>query len=128
MNPPAVVTGAACACVRPAAITITAPPIQAFIIIFISISVTVYGPAETSVTPPWGFMGRGASGIVSAMIEASALSKTFVVHRKDPGLWGSVRSLFRREKVTKVAVKEATFRVDEGEIDAERRLLHRDLR
>jgi ABC-2 type transport system ATP-binding protein len=50
------------------------------------------------------------------MIEAQALSKTFTTHRKDPGLWGSVRSLFRREKVVKLAVKEATFRVDEGEI------------
>jgi ABC-2 type transport system ATP-binding protein len=50
------------------------------------------------------------------MIESNALSKTFTTHRKDPGLWGSVRSLFRREKVVKVAVREATFRVDEGEI------------
>src|SRR5688572_10434478 len=50
------------------------------------------------------------------MIEASALSKTFIVHRKDPGLWGSVRSLFRREKVIKRAVHESTFQVGEGEI------------
>jgi ABC-2 type transport system ATP-binding protein len=50
------------------------------------------------------------------MIEADALSKTFTTHRKDPGLWGSVRSLFRREKVTKHAVRSATFRVGEGEI------------
>ena len=50
------------------------------------------------------------------MIESIALSKTFTTHRKDPGLWGSVRSLFRREKVVKDAVRQATFRVDEGEI------------
>jgi ABC-2 type transport system ATP-binding protein len=50
------------------------------------------------------------------MIEADALSKTFSTHRKDPGLWGSVRSLFKREKVLKQAVREATFRVGEGEI------------
>src|SRR5262245_4361197 len=50
------------------------------------------------------------------MIEVAALSKTFTTHRKDPGLWGSVRSLFRREKVTTRAVRAATFRVGEGEI------------
>jgi ABC-2 type transport system ATP-binding protein len=50
------------------------------------------------------------------MIEAHGLSKTFTVHRKDPGLWGSVKSLFRREKVHKHAVRDATFRIDEGEI------------
>jgi ABC-2 type transport system ATP-binding protein len=50
------------------------------------------------------------------MIEVDALSKTFYVHRKAPGLWGSVRSLFRREQVAKDAVRDATFRVGEGEI------------
>ncbi|HZN63028.1 MAG TPA: ATP-binding cassette domain-containing protein [Planctomycetota bacterium] len=50
------------------------------------------------------------------MIEVDALSKSFTTHRKDPGLWGSVRSLFSREKVTKRAVHEATFKVGEGEI------------
>ncbi|HEU4339148.1 MAG TPA: ATP-binding cassette domain-containing protein [Planctomycetota bacterium] len=50
------------------------------------------------------------------MIEVEALSKTFTTHRKDPGLWGSIRSLFRREKVVKHAVREATFKVGEGEI------------
>lgn len=50
------------------------------------------------------------------MIESIGLSKTFTTFRKDPGLWGSVRSLFRREKVTKVAVRGASFQVGEGEI------------
>jgi len=50
------------------------------------------------------------------MIEVEALAKTFTTHRKDPGLWGSVRSLFRREKVVKHAVRESTFKVGEGEI------------
>ena len=35
----------------------------------------------------------------SAMIEVEQLSKTFHVHKKDPGLLGSVRSLFRRERI-----------------------------
>jgi ABC-2 type transport system ATP-binding protein len=50
------------------------------------------------------------------MIEVDHLSKTFWVPRKDPGFWGSVRSLFRRERLRKDAVKDVTFRVDEGEI------------
>ena len=50
------------------------------------------------------------------MIEVDALSKTFTTHRKDPGLWGSVRALFKREKVVKRAVHEAKFQVGEGEI------------
>jgi len=50
------------------------------------------------------------------MIEVEGLSKTFVVHKKAPGLMGSVRSLFVREKVEKRAVRNVSFRVDEGEI------------
>ncbi len=50
------------------------------------------------------------------MIVVDHLQKTFWVHRKEPGLKASVRSLFRREKVAKHAVKGASFRVDEGEI------------
>ncbi|NJN14572.1 MAG: ATP-binding cassette domain-containing protein [Planctomycetes bacterium] len=50
------------------------------------------------------------------MIETRGLSKIFHVHKKDPGLWGSVRSLFRRRRIEKHAVREVTVRVDEGEI------------
>jgi ABC-2 type transport system ATP-binding protein len=50
------------------------------------------------------------------MIKVDSLSKDFHVHRKAPGLWGSVRSLVRREKVTKQAVREVSFEVAEGEI------------
>ncbi len=50
------------------------------------------------------------------MIEAEALSKTFFVHRKQPGMWGSVKSLWSREKIAKEAVREVSFRVEEGEI------------
>jgi len=50
------------------------------------------------------------------MIQVDALSKTFHVHRKDPGLMGSIRSLFHRERIEKHAVKEVSFRVAEGEI------------
>ena len=50
------------------------------------------------------------------MIEVDSLSKNFRVHRKAPGLWGSVRSLFRREYIAKDAVRDVSFRVGEGEI------------
>ncbi len=50
------------------------------------------------------------------MIVAENLCKSFRVHRKDPGLWGSVRSLVRREWVTKDAVRDVSFEVEEGEI------------
>ena len=50
------------------------------------------------------------------MITAESLSKTFFVHRKAPGLWGSVKSLWHREQVAKPAVREVSFNVAEGEI------------
>ena len=50
------------------------------------------------------------------MIEVDNLSKTFWVHRKEPGLWGSVKSLVHREKVAKEAVRGVSLRVEEGEI------------
>ena len=52
----------------------------------------------------------------SPIIEVQDLSKSFWVHRKAPGFWGSVRSLVRRKKEEKRAVESVSFRVDEGEI------------
>jgi len=50
------------------------------------------------------------------MIEVDRLSKTFHVHQKAPGLLGSIKGLVRRERVEKRAVREVSFRIDEGEI------------
>jgi ABC-2 type transport system ATP-binding protein len=50
------------------------------------------------------------------MIHVDHLSKTFVVHRKEAGLWASIRSLVVRRKVEKAAVRDVSFDVDEGEI------------
>ena len=50
------------------------------------------------------------------MIEVQGLKKTYYVHKKEPGLRGSIRSLFRREQVAKEALKEISFKVGEGEI------------
>jgi ABC-2 type transport system ATP-binding protein len=50
------------------------------------------------------------------MIDVERLSKTFWVHRKEPGLAGSLRSLVRRDRIAKEAVREVSFSVGEGEI------------
>ncbi len=50
------------------------------------------------------------------MIEVEGLAKVFQVHKKAPGLRGSLRALFRRERIEKTAVKGVSFRVHEGEI------------
>jgi ABC-2 type transport system ATP-binding protein len=50
------------------------------------------------------------------MIRVETLSKTYRVHRKAPGLAGSIRALVRREYVEKRAVREVSFEVGEGEI------------
>jgi ABC-2 type transport system ATP-binding protein len=50
------------------------------------------------------------------MIEVNGLSKTYHVHRKAPGLVGSLKSLFARERIEKHAVRSVSFRVEEGEI------------
>ncbi|MDX1642991.1 MAG: ATP-binding cassette domain-containing protein [Thermoanaerobaculia bacterium] len=50
------------------------------------------------------------------MISVRSLSKDFEVHRKRPGLAGSIRSLVKRDKIVKQAVREVSFEVAEGEI------------
>jgi ABC-2 type transport system ATP-binding protein len=50
------------------------------------------------------------------MIFVERLTKTFAVHKKEPGLAGSLRSLFHRERIEKRAVRDVSFTVGEGEI------------
>jgi ABC-2 type transport system ATP-binding protein len=50
------------------------------------------------------------------MIEVDKLSKTFRVHKKEPGLKASLKSLFVRETIEKHAVRQVSFRIEEGEI------------
>jgi ABC-2 type transport system ATP-binding protein len=50
------------------------------------------------------------------MIEVKNLRKTFTSHRKEPGLKGSVKALFKREKVIKDALKSVSFKIQQGEI------------
>jgi ABC-2 type transport system ATP-binding protein len=49
------------------------------------------------------------------MIEVRNLSKTFKVHRRPPGLWPAVRSLFRRTFETVHALTDVSFDIAAGE-------------
>ncbi len=50
------------------------------------------------------------------MIQVENLSKTFRVHKKDPGLMGSVKSLFRRQWIDKQALQGVSLSIGPGEI------------
>jgi ABC-2 type transport system ATP-binding protein len=50
------------------------------------------------------------------MIRVKSLRKTFVSHRKEPGLKGSLKALFKREKIFKDALKSVDLEINEGEI------------
>jgi len=50
------------------------------------------------------------------MIQVENLYKEFKVHRKEAGLAASLRGLFRRRTVTKLAVDHVSFQVEAGEI------------
>jgi len=49
-------------------------------------------------------------------IVVSRLKKYYRVHKKEPGLWGSLRSLIKRRYQTVKAVDSISFRIKEGEL------------
>jgi ABC-2 type transport system ATP-binding protein len=49
------------------------------------------------------------------VIEVKKLSKTFTYHKKPEGLAGTIKAVFHREKLTKEAVKDVSFTIDQGE-------------
>lgn len=49
-------------------------------------------------------------------IVVSHLKKYYRVHQKEPGLWGSLKSLIKRRYQTVKAVDDISFRVKEGEL------------
>ncbi|MBI2035034.1 MAG: ABC transporter ATP-binding protein, partial [Candidatus Levybacteria bacterium] len=51
-----------------------------------------------------------------SVISVSHLTKHYKVHKKDPGLAGSLRSIFSRKYETVKAVEDVSFSVDEGEL------------
>jgi ABC-2 type transport system ATP-binding protein len=50
------------------------------------------------------------------MIQVTNLKKTFTSHVKEPGLKGSIKSLFSRETRTKEALKSVNLEIQQGEI------------
>lgn len=51
-----------------------------------------------------------------ATIDVTNLSKSFRTFKKDPGLWGGIKGLFRRRYEIVDAVKQVSFQVEEGEL------------
>lgn len=49
-------------------------------------------------------------------IEVSGVSKDFLIHRRQPGIWASVRSIFSRRYEVKRAVNDISFQVEAGEL------------
>lgn len=51
-----------------------------------------------------------------AVVQVSRLKKFYQVHKKEPGLAGSVKSLFRRKYEEVKAINNISFSIDEGEL------------
>src|SRR6185295_5491655 len=51
-----------------------------------------------------------------SLIEVSGLTKTFRTYKKQPGLAGAVKGLFRRTYEQTVAVKDVSFAIEPGEL------------
>ncbi len=51
-----------------------------------------------------------------SLIEVNHLYKEFQVAKRQAGLWGALRSLLRREYLTKTAVRDVSFAVNQGEM------------
>ncbi len=50
------------------------------------------------------------------MIKVKQLGKTYITSQKEPGLKASIKSLFHRKKIEKVALNNISFQVEAGEI------------
>jgi ABC-2 type transport system ATP-binding protein len=50
------------------------------------------------------------------VIEVQGLTKTFRTYKKEPGFAGALKGLFHRKHETTYAVKEVSFRIEEGEL------------
>src|SRR5690348_14191398 len=50
------------------------------------------------------------------IIHVSHLKRHFKVYKKQPGLWGSIKSLFKRKYEVVKAVDDISFDIEQGEI------------
>ena len=48
------------------------------------------------------------------MIEVSHLTRVFRTYKKQPGFWGGVRGLFKREFEETAAANDVSFNIEEG--------------
>jgi ABC-2 type transport system ATP-binding protein len=51
-----------------------------------------------------------------SVIEVKHLYKEFTITKRQPGMWGALRSLFHREYLSKMAVQDVSFTIEEGEM------------
>ena len=51
-----------------------------------------------------------------SLIEVQGLTKTFRTYKKQAGFWGAIAGLFHRKYESTIAVKEVSFRLEEGEL------------
>ncbi|OGE43037.1 ABC transporter [Candidatus Daviesbacteria bacterium RIFCSPLOWO2_01_FULL_39_12] len=54
--------------------------------------------------------------MVNPVISVKNLKKYYSVHQKEPGLLGSIKSLFKRKYIVVKAVDGVSFKIDEGEL------------
>jgi len=54
--------------------------------------------------------------VTSSVIDVRGLTKTYRYHRKEPGVRGSLRGLFRRESLETRAVEDVSFTIERGEV------------
>jgi ABC-2 type transport system ATP-binding protein len=52
------------------------------------------------------------------MIEVDHLTRVFRTYKKQPGFWGGVRGLFKRDFEETAAAKDISFRIAEGSSSA----------
>lgn len=50
------------------------------------------------------------------MIEIKSLSKEFRISKKEKGIWGSIKGLFKREYIVKKALNDVSFEIQDGDI------------
>ena len=51
-----------------------------------------------------------------SIVDVQGLTKTYHYYKREPGLYGSLRTLFSRQQHTKTAVDHLSFQIEEGEI------------
>lgn len=53
---------------------------------------------------------------MNTMIEVKGLTKVFKTYKRESGLKGTVKALFKREQIDVTAVKDISFNIKKGEI------------